>query len=192
MVEQGSQTEITFIDVDFLQHQLPKQVELLQDQLNILITEKVNLQKRLSSKELTEDFFQGEDKRVKFYTGLQSFSDLMKVFNFIKDYISVTSKSSLTAFQHMMLTLMKLRHDFPLHDLAIRFGISTSTSSKIVIKLLNILYARIKWNVRWPSREELQLTMPLCFREHFGTKVAVIMDCFEVFFRSANKLTGTG
>ena len=33
----------------------------------------------------------------------------------------------------------------------------------------------------WPNRDALQKTMPLCDQESFGKKVAVIIDCFEIF-----------
>lgn len=155
MVETTTQTEL-----------LSKQIQLLQDQLNLVIVEKVKLKEKLTSKEMTEDFFQGHDERVWLYTGLNSYHDLEKLFNFIKNFISLTARSALTPFQQMMLTLMKLSNNFPLQDLAIRFDISTGTASKIFQKILCILYARTKSLVRWPTREELQLSMPMCFREH--------------------------
>ena len=43
------------------------------------------------------------------------------------------------------------------------------------------MYARLNFLIRWPSREELMKTMPMSFRNNFGTKVAIIIDCFEVF-----------
>ena len=30
-------------------------------------------------------------------------------------------------------------------------------------------------------RENLRKTMPMCFHESFGKKVAIIIDCFEIF-----------
>lgn len=35
--------------------------------------------------------------------------------------------------------------------------------------------------IKWPTRENLQKTMPMAFQKSFGKKVAVILDCFKVF-----------
>jgi len=40
----------------------------------------------------------------------------------------------------------------------------------------------------WPDRETLRKTMPECFRASFGTKVALIIDCFEVFIERPSNL----
>ena len=40
----------------------------------------------------------------------------------------------------------------------------------------------------WPEREELRETMPMSFRVNFGTKVVVILDCFEVFIERPSNL----
>lgn len=45
------------------------------------------------------------------------------------------------------------------------------------------MHVRPQRLVEWPDREELQLTMPMSFRRAFGTRVAVIIDCFEVFLK---------
>jgi len=47
--------------------------------------------------------------------------------------------------------------------------------------MINVMYTRMQPLVMWPSRESLRKTMPMEFRSIFGTKVAVIIDCFEVF-----------
>lgn len=43
------------------------------------------------------------------------------------------------------------------------------------------MYVRMKPLVFWPSRHDLRKTMPMQFRKCFGTKCAVIIDCFEIF-----------
>lgn len=61
----------------------------------------------------TEKTFIGDDERVKFYTGLPKFEALKTVFDFI-----APSSTKLTRFQEFILTLIKLRLDSPLKDLA--------------------------------------------------------------------------
>lgn len=47
--------------------------------------------------------------------------------------------------------------------------------------VIHVLYIRLSPLVFWPVREQLRLTMPMEFRKHFGTKLSVIIDCFEIF-----------
>lgn len=42
--------------------------------------------------------------------------------------------------------------------------------------------------IYWPTREELKSKMPECFKENFGLKVTLIIDCFEVFIERASNL----
>ena len=41
----------------------------------------------------------------------------------------------------------------------------------------------------WPDRDILQKTMPTCFQESFGKKVAIIIDCFEIFIDRPSNLS---
>ena len=84
---------------------------------------------------------------------------------------------------------MKLRHNFTEQDLAYRFGISQPTVSKIFFSVLHVLYTKLKKCIFWPKREELWKSMPRTFREHFGSKVTVIIDCFEIFIEKPSHQT---
>ena len=42
--------------------------------------------------------------------------------------------------------------------------------------------------IMWPAREQLRKTMPLAFKRNFGDKVAVIIDCFEIFIERLSSL----
>lgn len=79
------------------------------------------------------------------------------------------------------MTLMRLRLNMPITDLAYRFGVSRSTVSKTFLETLNILFSALKPLVQWPSREELHETMPMVFRKYFRRKITCIIDCFEIF-----------
>ena len=76
---------------------------------------------------------------------------------------------------------MRLRLNLTCEDISYRFNVSQSTVSRIFLNILDLTFARVSFLVRWPEREELYKTMPMSFRQHFGTKVTVIVDCFEVF-----------
>ena len=78
------------------------------------------------------------------------------------------------------MTLMKLRLNLGHQYLAHRFDINKGTVSRRFDDMLNILYTGLKFLIFWPDREELWKTMPLCFRQHYGVKVAAIIDCYEI------------
>ena len=65
--------------------------------------------------------------------------------------------------------------------LAYRFGVSLSTVSRIFLKWLKQMDLRLSNLILWPDREALRKTMPACFQASFGMKVAIIIDCFEIF-----------
>ena len=50
------------------------------------------------------------------------------------------------------------------------------------------MYECLKSLVYWPGREQLRKTMPLRFRKSFGLKVAIIIDCFEMFIERPSNL----
>ena len=47
---------------------------------------------------------------------------------------------------------------------------------------------RLKPLIIWPDRENFRKTVPDCFRAEFGERVAVIIDCFEVFIERPSNL----
>lgn len=83
-----------------------------------------------------------DNDKVKFYTGLNRYCDLMTLFGLISSHISVTYHSSLTPIQQMIMTLMKIRHNYPMQDLADRFGALEVSCGRIFRKVLNVLYVR--------------------------------------------------
>lgn len=97
-------------------------------------------------------------------------------------------RTKLTPFQEFMLVMIKLRLNSQNKDLAFRFSVSETTVSNILLKWLVAMDVRLRKIIIWPDRESLQKTMPDCFRASFGKKVAVIIDCFEVFCEKASNL----
>ena len=88
-----------------------------------------------------------------------------------------------------MCTLLKLRLNSPIEDLAFRFSISSSSVSRILSKWLKQMDLRMQGLIMWPDRDVLQKTMPTCFQEPFGKKVAIIIDCFEIFIDRPSNLS---
>ena len=128
------------------------------------------------------------DDYVRFYTGLPNCKVLKAVFYLIKPALSHHKHCKLTPFQEFIMVLMKLRLNAQMQDLAYRFSISYSTVSRIFSKWMNIMNRRLGHLILWPNRDALTKTMPICFQESFGKKVAVIIDCFEVFLERPSNL----
>ena len=129
---------------------------------------------------LTQECFRGNDAKVKYYTGLPNFSTLMALFNFLSPCVEIGNRSVLSAFQQMVVVLMKLRLNVGDQDIAFRFGTSQSTISRCISKWIDVMYIRLKPLIKWPERDELMKTMPMDFRNNFCQCITII-DCFEVF-----------
>ena len=54
--------------------------------------------------------------------------------------------------------------------------------------MISILHLRLQFLIQWPARGILRATMPMDFRNSFGNKIAVIIDCFEVFVERPSNL----
>ncbi|XP_064479223.1 uncharacterized protein LOC135392443 [Ornithodoros turicata] len=170
-------TDLTMSDISNLQAENHKQNE-----------EVYRLRSELSRHILDEDTFRANERMVTFYTGLPNFAILLAVFHFLEDSVAHGPCNSLTRFQEMIVTLMRFRLNSPLQDLAYRFSVSQPTISRILSRWTDAMYVRLKGLILWPSRECLQKTMPMAFRSAFGLKVAVILDCFEVFIDRPSSL----
>ena len=141
--------------------------------------QKVQSQLQLISQQvLNETTLRGDDKKVKYFTGLPSFLVLKSIYNLTSKGISESADCSL--FDQYLLTLVKLRLNTGDTDLACRFGISQSSVSRYIHKWVDILYTRLSFLVHWPERPNLMKTMPSDFQKHFK-KCVLIIDCFELF-----------
>lgn len=128
---------------------------------------------------LTEDSFStSDDEKVLYYTGLGSMKLFSTLLTYSKPYLK--ERSSLTKFQQLLLTLMRLRLNLSGQDLGYRFHIHQSTVSRVFEFVIGVLYSKLKPLIKWPDRDALRKTMPMVFRKHYPNCV-VIIDCFEIF-----------
>ena len=65
-------------------------------------------------------------------------------------------------------------------DIAYQIGVSVGTVQRTFHCTLNALYEH---------RQNLSTCMPMCFSKEFGNKVAVIIDCFELFSETPSGTT---
>ena len=134
----------------------------------------------LSSRIVSRQVLESDDKQVKFYTGLPSFAVVKAVFDLAIKGFPTCFCTGCDIFHQFLMTLIKLRLNVADQDLAYRFGVNQSTVSRCITKWLDVLYVKLSPLVYWPDRDQLLKTMPTCFRKNFR-KCAIIIDCFEVF-----------
>ncbi|XP_077355426.1 uncharacterized protein LOC144003248 isoform X2 [Festucalex cinctus] len=178
------QTDLTAIDM----MEMEANIKALEED-NMRLREEVHKFKdKCLHSTLSQPELEHNNEKVNFYTGLANFSLLMSVFRHVIAQVPTSSKNVLDSFSEFLMTIIRLRLNVPLRDLAYRFNTSESTASRIFEKWIEILDVRLRHIVRWPNREDLRKTMPLTFQEAFGNKVAVIIDCFEVFVERPSSL----
>lgn len=149
------------------------------DEINRLLEENRNLKRKLAEKEITEEFLQRDDSRVKYYTGLPNYEAFNVLLSRVIPFLP-QGRRKLTPFQMVMATLMCLRLDLPFQHIGHLLDVHRGTVSVAFHETLNVMYARLAPMVHWPDRDSLQVSMPPQFVETFGNRVAAIIDSFEV------------
>ena len=147
--------------------------------------------------------FKHNQAHFRFYTGFDSY-DLFKV---VLDYLeplasslsywcSNTSPANTMDAKHrkrgrqrqtateeeFYLVLVLLRNAFPIQDLSVRFGISTSNISRILITWTDFLHSQFRMIPIWAPKETIRRTMPQCFRKIYP-HTRIILDCTEIFIQ---------
>lgn len=129
----------------------------------------------VSQKELKEN-----SNKLKYYTGLPSYSIFMVIYNFVSPFIASHGHSALPKLQQFVMVLMKLRLNLGDQGLAYRFGVHQSTISRRFKIWIEVMFVQLKPMIKWPDRAVVTRTLPMVFRSHFK-KCICIIDCFEVF-----------
>ncbi|XP_055492695.1 uncharacterized protein LOC129697960 [Leucoraja erinacea] len=166
-MDTSTQTDMCGVDITVLEAQLYQKNKEL-----------TKARQEAAKIKLTQESLSKDDKKVRFYTGLPTFAVLMLIYDYVKD--KLTKRRSLTHFQQLLIVLMKLRLAVPHEDLAYRFLVSNATISRVFTSGIDALHGLSKLII-WPERDVLWKTMPMQFRRTFGKRVAVIIDCFEIF-----------
>ena len=140
-----------------------------------------------------------DDKMLRFYTGLSSFTILMALFKIVSVSIHESPVTKLTQFQCFILTLMKLWLNFSNYDLACRFGISEATVNRVFSRWIEAMDIRLSFLISWPDWESLWKTMPYSFRCNYSLRVTSCMhmgrcslDCTKSSLYGLTKERATG
>ena len=121
---------------------------------------------------------------------LDYFKLLKAIFDHVSKGLPTDGVTKLSNFQEFVCLMLKLRTNVPNEGLAYQFGVCKATIS-IILKWLKLADIGLSGLIHWPDRDSLQKTMPECFKKSFGAKVAVIIDCFEIFIERPSNLLGS-
>ncbi|XP_063049447.1 uncharacterized protein LOC134443784 [Engraulis encrasicolus] len=157
------------------------------EEINRLLDENRALKLELGQRRMDEHSLKDDDVRVKYYTGLADAEVFMALLATLLPFITRSSRV-LSPFQMLMLTLMRLRLNLPLQHLAYIFSVDRTTISRIFNHMIGVMDSTITKLIYWPTRDALHTTMPHQFVEAFGNRVAVILDCFEIFIEKPSNL----
>ena len=147
-----------------------------------------NLCGRLTAKEKTSvenkiyhfQTYIDDPEKVAFYTGLNGLSAMRELFNIVENEMSCTSKA-LTVEEEFLICLIKLKMNYLFQDIAYHLNVSVITVEESFHRTLDLMYIKLKYLVKWPSRENTKKSMHQSFKNDFRQKVVVVMDCFELF-----------
>lgn len=156
------------------------QTELTRSSIDKLESDSEHLKSMLSSTRNLQ-LIESNDSKTAFYTGLHSWAVFKHLLEFLSPHVRTTLSLSIT--DELLLVLLRLRLGLLMEDVADRFGISISTASKIFQKWLDVMYVRLRFMIKWPSREVARQNLPPAFKQSYPNCVCII-DCSEVFIET--------
>ncbi|XP_062617077.1 uncharacterized protein LOC134278804 [Saccostrea cucullata] len=125
--------------------------------------------------------FENDPKMIKYYTGFCDFMQFMFFFNCLGPCVFELFRHTtlMDPKDQLFMVLMKLRQAKEDIELALFFGISESSISRIFNTWLNFIYFQLKELSLWPSRDVIQQFMPFDFGKKFPN-TRVILDATEL------------
>ncbi|KAJ8050041.1 hypothetical protein HOLleu_03074 [Holothuria leucospilota] len=111
----------------------------------------------------------------------------MVIFNHILPHLNTFL--SIDPFKKLLLTLICLRFNVALTYLALTFGVSVPTPSRVFTHCIDIMYVHlVPLLVFWPDLTLLRKSLPLSFCSTAFQKCMCIIDCFEIFIDRPSNL----
>ena len=143
-----------------------------------------------------------DDEKCKHYTGFPNYAVFIAVFDFLKagkngenvNLVSAPSahtargrKRKVNGEEQFLLTVMRLRRGFSTEHLRWLLQNEKSTVSRIFVSWMNFIYLRLSAIPIWPTREQVNQTMPQTFKDSYP-KTRVIIDCTELHCQAPTSL----
>lgn len=173
-------------------------IELLEAQNASLKKENIKMRNKMAHFEIEQ--IHNNDKLVHFYTGFMSYGLFLSFFEFLGPVVDHLvywgSKEGqhkkqrtrkLNSVNQLFLTLVKLRLNLKLKDLAFRFGLSTSQTSRYLTTWICFLYKHLSELDWMPTVKQVAGTLPSAFRDKYASTYAII-DGTEIFIETPSDL----
>ena len=109
----------------------------------------------------------------------------------ILQYGSYSTDIKLSVQDQILMTLMKLRLNLLLADLAKRFKVSLSTVSRTITFWIDVLAEHLSALIVWLPRESIRASLPEAFKTKYP-KTTCILDCAETFMEKPDNVDARG
>lgn len=167
-----------------------KELEMYKNELNARNEEIYRLRdinESLRKKKFGFDSIKHSSDLINFYTGLPN----VETFDWVLERTSGTAPSlhsRLSLHDHLLIVFMKLKLGLLNKDIALRFGLSVQTTSKIFRRWIKVVASKLKSLIVWPEKGIIRHNLPKCFKKKYRDAVCII-DCSEIFIQRPRNLT---
>ena len=155
------------------------------DELEKLKEDNQILLENAQRKSLSYKAIANSNKKLKFYTGLPNTATFIAVFESAAPHAK-RKRTKLDQKDELLMTLIKLRRNLAMEDLAYRFDTSGSQVTKIFHHWLEALYVSMGGLIMWPETDYMEL--PEVFQNERFRKVRCVIDCTEIFVERPSAL----
>lgn len=83
---------------------------------------------------------------------------------------------------------MRMRLNLPVRLFTGIFHVSKPTLGRIFNSTLNVMHSRLSPLIMWPSKELIQISLPMCFKTSCHKKCTSIRDCFGIFLEKPKNM----
>ena len=149
-----------------------QQTELNGTSIDKILEENEVLKMKLHGKTMNIDLISEDDENTKFFTGLPTWRVSQHLYHFLAPHVDPSLSLSLK--DEFLLFLVRLRLGLLYKDLSFRFTVSEETARRIFQKWLEVAYFRLRFLIKWPSREILKENLPIAFKHLYPQCVAII------------------
>ncbi|XP_012563808.3 uncharacterized protein LOC105848303 [Hydra vulgaris] len=161
----------------------------------------MNQNHTINKLKFTVDRFKHNQAHFEFYTGFESYN----LFKVLLEYLepaaskliywgSNTDLDKTTDFNcnkkgrvrimssesELFLVLTRFRLGLLIEDMALRFDISSSHVSRIIVTWTDFLHSQMRMLPIWATKQTVKEKNPKCFKEKYES-TRVILDCTELF-----------
>ncbi|XP_061594927.1 uncharacterized protein LOC133458741 [Cololabis saira] len=122
-----------------------------------------------------------DDASCGLYTGLR----MVQFFTVVKVLLPYNKPSiTLPVVDQILMTLMKLKLNLILGDIAYRFNVSRAMASIVISHWIDVMGGQFKDMISWLPRDTIRATMPLSFQRNYP-RTTCIIDCAETAMQRA-------